>query len=184
MVYTCSNQSCVIKCPCHVCRAPRGDCCQSRQSRLNCKACSPQCSLHQITVPFMFNPSQNLYTIITENMSKYRYAHGYAGIPKSCEHCVSDLLEHQVLHLVIHEFCRYCRFESRPLEYKKASRSLKSLFKQKRKQILEMKEPVVYVCSNSKIEMVAKFTKRLFTGRLLKSLSVNNVPSLLSVKAR
>ena len=51
----------------------------------------------------MFNPSQNLYTVITENMSKYRYAHGYAGIPKSCEHCVSDLLEHQVLHLVIHE---------------------------------------------------------------------------------
>ena len=125
VVYTCSNQSCVIKCPCHVCRAPRGGCCHSRQSRLNCKACSPQCSLHQITVPFMFNPSQNLYTVITENMSKYWYAHGYAGIPKSCEHCVSDLLEHQVLHLVIHEFCRYCRFESRPLEYKKASRSLK-----------------------------------------------------------
>ena len=125
VVYTCTNQSCVIKCPCHVCRAPRGDCCQSKQSRLDCKMCSPQCSLHQISVPYMFNPSQNLYTIFTENITKYRYAHGYAGIPKSCEHCVSDLLEHQVLHLVIHEFCRYCRFESRPLEFKKASRSMK-----------------------------------------------------------
>ena len=129
LVYTCTSLNCVIKCPCHVCRAPRGDCCNSRQSRLNCKICSPQCSLHQITVPYMFNPSQNLYTIFTENMTKYRYAHGYAGIPKSCKHCASDLLEHQVLHLVIHEFCRYCRFESRPLEYEKASRSMKKFIK-------------------------------------------------------
>ena len=112
VVYTCQLHSCVIKCPCNVCRATPGDCCNSRQSRLNCKTCNPQCSAHQITDPYTFNPSHDLYTIVTESMTKYRHAYGYAGIPKSCEQCVTDLSDHQVLHLVSHDMCRFCRFET------------------------------------------------------------------------
>ena len=125
LVYTCQLHKCLIKCPCNVCRKPRGKCCKTSLAKMSCKMCSSQCPIHQITVPRQFNPLENLFTIVTDRMTKYRYAHGYAGIPKTCEHCVSDLLEHQVLHLVTHELCRFCRFEGRPLEIKNSAKSLK-----------------------------------------------------------
>ena len=51
-------------------------------------------------------------------MTKYLFATPYAGIPLSCDSCTKDVQEHQVLHLVWHVRCRFCRFEMRPFEQK------------------------------------------------------------------
>ena len=51
-------------------------------------------------------------------MTKYLLATPYAGIPLSCDSCTKDVLEHQVLHLVWHVRCRFCRFDMRPFEHK------------------------------------------------------------------
>ena len=69
------------------------------------------------------------HTIVTESMTKYRHAYGYAGIPKYSEQCVTDLSDHQVLHLVSHDMCRFCRFETRPLQIKDACKSSKRFIK-------------------------------------------------------
>ena len=118
MVFTCQLKGCEIECPCHVCRAPRSLCCNNlRKFRVLCEACSSQCPKHQIGVPHAFDAETDAYTIVTEKMNEYRYAHGYAGIPSDCKHCSADLLEHQVLHLISHDLCRFCRYEMRPLRY-------------------------------------------------------------------
>jgi uncharacterized Zn-finger protein len=61
-----------------------------------------------------------------------------AGIPSDCKHCSADVLEHQVLHLVHHQLCRFCRFESRPLEQFKGGKSLKRF--KKAEQILNWRD--------------------------------------------
>ena len=53
--------------------------------------------------------------MITQKMDQYQFAYAYVGIPKSCAQCSQDVLEHQVLHLVFHERCRFCCYEMRPL---------------------------------------------------------------------
>ena len=42
----------------------------------------------------------------------------YAGIPRSCQICTNDVLEHQILHLIVHLNCKFCRQEFRPFEYR------------------------------------------------------------------
>ena len=128
VVYPCHLAGCTIQCPCHICTVP-SDCCKSRHESELCKKCDSQCPFHQITVPYMFDASTDLYTVVTERMGEYRHAVGYAGIPSGCKHCSADVLEHQVLHLVHHQLCRYCRFESRPLEQSKGRNSLKKFRK-------------------------------------------------------
>ena len=87
-----------------------------RHSSLLCSKCNPQCSAHQIRVLYLFDPTADLYTIVTEDMHEYRYAYGYAGIPRSCSDCAQDVLQHQIYHLVYHTFCRFCRYEMRALK--------------------------------------------------------------------
>ena len=83
----------------------------------------PQCNQHKLKVPYLFDPATDLFTIVTERITEYRFAYGYAGVPADCKQCSVDVLEHQVLHLVQHQLCRFCRFESRPLEQFKGSKS-------------------------------------------------------------
>ena len=72
-------------------------------------------SIWRLELSRLFDLEPDHFTIVTEDVSRYRYAHGYAGIPKSCESCSKDILEHQVLHLVWHDLCRFCRYEMRPV---------------------------------------------------------------------
>ena len=46
---------------------------------------------------------------------KYLHVHPYAGIPLDCPQCTRDVKEHQLLHMVWHVRCRFCRMEMRPL---------------------------------------------------------------------
>ena len=130
LLYTCQLSGCIVECPCHVCTVARKGCCKLRHNPQLCRKCDSQCTTHQIKVPYLFNAATDLYTIVTEKLDKYRFAYGYAGIPSACKHCSNDVLEHQILHLVPHKLCRYCRFEMRPLEF----RSVKSLKKYKKRE--------------------------------------------------
>ena len=119
LLYTChmsgwSLSGCVIHCQCCVCSQTKSHC-QDRHRKEPCNLCNSQCTTHQILLQRLFNSETDHFSIITGNVNKYRFAYRYAGIPKSCESCTKDVLEHQVLHLVFHVRCRFCRYEMRPL---------------------------------------------------------------------
>ena len=118
LVYTCHmwrwSGGCVIHCPCSICMET-GAHCRDRHWSEPCLDCNSQCTKHQMKLLRLFDLETDHFTIVTEDVSRYRYAHGYAGIPKSCESCSKDILEHQVLHLVWHDLCRFCRYEMRPV---------------------------------------------------------------------
>ena len=117
LLYTCRKFGCAIECPCNVCQDTKNiDCKRHHTTMQLCSKCNPQCAAHEIKVSYMFNPTTDLFTIVTEDMYKYRYGFGYAGIPRSCSDCMQDVLHHQIFHLVYHGLCRFCRFEFRPLE--------------------------------------------------------------------
>ena len=129
MVFTCQFLKCVIHCSCQVCQVSRNVCCKSRHCHQLCKKCNTQCPNHQVKVPYLFDASTDLFTMITDRMDKYRFGYGYAGVPRDCKQCSVDVLEHQVLHLVKHNLCRFCQFESRPLEQFNGAKSLKKFIK-------------------------------------------------------
>ena len=155
VVYSCHLAGCTIECPCHICQVP-SVCCKSRHKSELCKLCDSQCPSHQITVPYMFDASINLFTIITEKMGEYRHAVGYAGIPSSCKHCSADVLEHQVLHLSHHQLCRYCRYESRPLDQFEGRKSLKNF--RKSEKMLTWRDNLT--CSVCLLEFKDKFARK------------------------
>ena len=68
LVYTCQLQSCCIECPCRLCTA-QDDCCKLRHRSLLCNKCNPQCNLHGIKVPHVFDRTTDLYTIVTEHFN-------------------------------------------------------------------------------------------------------------------
>jgi hypothetical protein len=154
VVYPCHLAGCIIECPCHICQVP-SVCCKSRHESELCKKCDSQCPAHQINVPYMFDASTDLYTMITERMGEYRHAVGYAGIPSSCKHCSADVLEHQVLHLTHHQLCRYCRFESRPLEQFNGRKSLTKF--RKAELMIHWRDNLT--CSVCVIEFKDKYTR-------------------------
>ena len=65
----------------------------------------------------MFDVTTDLYTIITNELDKYLFAFGYAGIPRSCIDCSEDVMQDQIYHLIYHPLCRFCSFEFRPIEF-------------------------------------------------------------------
>ena len=122
LVYTCKLLRCVIHCPCSVCT-------DSSNCKLQCRAevcpeCNSQCTQHIVKLPRLFNAETDHFTMVTEQIDKYKYAHPYAGIPVSCVKCSQDVMEHQIFHLVYHMRCRFCRFEIRPFEHQQSIRWL------------------------------------------------------------
>ena len=144
LVYTCQFNRCFIECPCRLCSAP-DDCCKTRHSSELCENCNPQCEEHKIKVPHLFDPTTDQYTIVTEQFDKFRFCYGYAGIPKDCARCSQDVLFHQVYHLVEHTLCRFCRFETRSLDFMKTSYSL-SDYKKAEKTVARRDEKTCEVC--------------------------------------
>ena len=155
IVYTCHMShwaGCVIHCPCSICVETKEHCRNARDHE-PCEDCTSQCCLHQVKLPRLFDPENEQYTIVTDELTKYRFARGYAGIPRSCDHCSKDLLEHQVLHLVWHVLCRFCRHDMKPLcgnvltvaDFVKTSKSL-----------LEREERTCSVCLNKSSDKNAR----------------------------
>ena len=116
LVYTCKLQRCVIHCPCNVCRDPRNNCKLQCGAEV-CPECNSQCTKHIVKLPRLFDAQTDHFTLVTEQIDKYKYAQPYAGIPVNCVQCSQDVLEHQIFHLVYHLRCRFCRFERRPFEH-------------------------------------------------------------------
>ena len=111
-IYTCQLQKCKIGCPCSICGNSGINCKDDCQNR--CKKCSPQCREHKIAIPRTFDAELDHFTMITSGKNFYHYALPYAGIPLSCKACSEDLHQHQILHLVFHFNCKFCRQDSMP----------------------------------------------------------------------
>ena len=113
IVYTCCKLQCAVYCPCAVCRDSRENCRMQCRAEV-CRDCSAQCQKHSINIPRVFNFKTDHFTLVTRVVDRYQYAVPYAGIPLGCDQCARDVLEHQVLHLVWHFRCKFCKFEMRP----------------------------------------------------------------------
>ena len=115
LVYTCTDHTCVIHCPCTICTDPNAEC--KLQCRTEaCPKCTSQCPEHKIKLPRLFNSEFDHYTMLTMKMGMFQFATPYAGIPLDCLKCTEDVLDHQIFHLVFHTRCRFCRYELRHFE--------------------------------------------------------------------
>ena len=112
VVYTCKMSRCLIFCPCTICLDKRKTCKYLCKAEV-CKECNSQCLDHVIKVPRTFSVKSDHYTIVTDMMTKFKHVYPYAGIPLSCASCTRDVEEHNMLHMVWHTRCRFCKFHSR-----------------------------------------------------------------------
>ena len=101
LLYTCQLQNCSIKCPCSICRNIKEECNYNCGSKM-CNKCIQQCTQHKLKLPWTFNAKTDNFTIVTRDINYFQYATPYAGIPLNCNSCTNDVLEHQILHLVVH----------------------------------------------------------------------------------
>ena len=128
IMYTCQKRKCVIVCPCMVCSNVTPACkriCGSDP----CNNCSAQCTDHPIDLPRKYNRDVHSFTIpcYSQTFGPNRIqpssaitscddGHRYAGIPRSCDKCRLDLLDHQIHHHVLHGGCKFCKVELRKLD--------------------------------------------------------------------
>ena len=117
IIYTCMSSMCLVYCPCSICTDKRKTCKRLCKAEV-CKDCNSQCPKHKIEHPRIFSYETDHFMMITDMMHKYKHAYPYAGIPQSCASCTRDVQEHQLLHLVWHEHCRFCKYQMRPFEQK------------------------------------------------------------------
>ena len=115
LLYTCQIQKCIIQCSCSICIENNEQCKENCKSKI-CKDCTQQCNQHNLKLPWLFNPNTDHFTMVTQDINYFQYATPYAGIPLSCNSCSKDILEHQILHLVVHLKCKFCCLEFRPFE--------------------------------------------------------------------
>jgi hypothetical protein len=113
LLYTCQLQNCSIHCPCSLCI--------NEQCEENCEAkfgkkCRQQCKKHKLNLPWSFRVKTDHFTMVTTDTNYFKSATPYAGIPLNCHACSKDVLEHQILHLVVHLSCKFCSLEFRPFE--------------------------------------------------------------------
>ena len=115
LLYTCSLQNCIIKCPCSICRATKEQCDANCESK-KCPQCTKQCKRHELKLPWLFNAKTDHSTMVTQDTNYFQFATPYAGILLNCDSCSTDVLEHQILHLVVHLQCKFCCLEARPFD--------------------------------------------------------------------
>ena len=98
-------------------------------ANINCYPCKGQCREHIIGLRRLFNPITDSFTISlsgfqfdldkptpgTKNISPPAFIERYPGIPRDCNHCQEDLLDHEVYHKVIHLSCKFCKKNSKLL---------------------------------------------------------------------
>ena len=96
--YTCQHKLCKIPCPC-----------------AHCNSNVSQCSKHKLRHPVLFDEKLDAVSIrsselFCENESFFSnsYIIKYSGIPRTCEKCMKDLLNHDSYHFEYHANCRFC----------------------------------------------------------------------------
>ena len=96
--YTCTKGKCRIPCICK-----------------ECNFRNPQCKLHKIKHPDLFNYEKDSMTIRSSeilfqngNFLSNSYTIRYANIPLECFQCSEDLLHHNLYHLKFHVTCKFC----------------------------------------------------------------------------
>ena len=146
IVYTCNLSKCVIFCACRICRDKTFCSKQVHIKVETCRKCSRQCTIHALKMPRLFNVEVEMFTMVTEKVDEYLFAVPYAGIPKSCEVCKLDVMEHQAFHLVPHLQCKFCKHESRP--FKKSVQTL-SDYKKSLKLVESADEKTCGMCLQS-----------------------------------
>ena len=63
---------------------------------------------------------------MTDKINNARYAIPYTGIPRNCQQCNKDVLEHQILHHVLHGRCKFCVVQMRPMKREIKDTTLKA----------------------------------------------------------
>ena len=66
-----------------------------------------QCNDHNLNLPGTFNVVVDNFTFVISEENRFHYATPHAGIPTAYKNCSSDVLEHQILHLVLHMDCKF-----------------------------------------------------------------------------
>ena len=129
IMYTCQKGKCVIVCPCIVCSHETHNC-KRRCGSNPCVICSTQCLDHHIDLPRKYNSNVDSFTIpcysqqfdpprvdpTSSAITNCSDGHQYAGIPRKCDKCRLDLLDHQIHHHVLHDRCKFCKVQLRTLD--------------------------------------------------------------------
>ena len=104
IMYGCNNYGCVVMCPCTVCEI-RSSQCLKHHVDLHRKF---DLNIHSFTIPCSSNKFLPLYKDCIKSGDEFNTGHKYAGIPRSCNQCRLDLLDHQMHHHVLHQRCKFC----------------------------------------------------------------------------
>ena len=126
IIYTCQLGECKIGCACIICITPRickrGSCGETPYDE-----CNLQCVKHKICLSRTFDEHEDLFTLVvgkkdSSNESKLMDAKEFIlkkcpNIPRDCQVCASDLEDHALYHKIFHSRCRFCRKDSRFIDY-------------------------------------------------------------------
>ena len=115
LVYTCQFSKCRVACPCTICVYVRNTHDTNNEKR-KLTECMNHCQDHKLKLPWTFNAAEDHFTMVASKPNEFHYATPYAGIPLSCQACSNDVIEHQILHLVFHLNCKFCKQEFRPFK--------------------------------------------------------------------
>lgn len=124
IVYPCNKGHCSIECPCKLCQIQEETALEFQSEGHNSQCNQHKCEMERssqpgdsFTIPFYAD------TLEEENIALPN-GHGlslmdnwikHAGIPRSCEECQVDLLDHQIHHHVLHLQCKFCKYFTRLL---------------------------------------------------------------------
>ena len=123
IMYNCNMHGCVIRCPCTVCEAaPSKPQCQKHHVDLQRKF---NLKYHSFTVPCSSDKLLPLYKDRIKLGIELHTGHKYPGIPRGCQQCRLDLLDHQIHHHVLHHRCKFCKLVLRILEKKESTENIK-----------------------------------------------------------
>ena len=135
IVFTCQLGGCKIGCGCMICTTPR-TCERASCGKTPCDECNLQCPKHRIGLLRTFDEQRDLFTLvvaISEETStkagpeagpeadllddKHFILKKYSNIPRDCQECAKDIEDHELHHKIFHSRCRFCRKDSRFIDY-------------------------------------------------------------------
>ena len=123
IMYNCNMHGCVIKCPCTICEGvPSKPQCKNHHVDLQRKF-NTKC--HSFTIPCSSDKLLPLYKDEIKKGIQLHTGHKYPGIPRNCQECRLDLLDHQIHHHVVHHRCKFCKLIIRILEKNKLRENIK-----------------------------------------------------------
>lgn len=126
IVYTCQLGECKIGCGCMICTTPRR-CERGSCGGTPCDECDLQCPKHRIGLLRTFDEHRDLFTLVVRNEEtsietdllddKNFILKKYSNIPRDCQTCAKDIEDHELHHKIFHSRCRFCRKDSRFIDY-------------------------------------------------------------------